>query len=109
MFINEGFASFLFCRVEWVHFSDFRNEGVLKFDGMVKRAMWGKDVIGLFREDIGKGRTEIRDRDVLRFISLGELSQDGDLVDVFICPSCLKAILMERPVIFGRRRTYGQQ
>ena len=55
MFIDEGLAGLFLCRVERVYFSDFRNEGVLEFDGMVERVMWGKDVIGLFREDIGKG------------------------------------------------------
>ena len=55
VFINEGLAGFLFCWVEWVYFSDFRNKGVLEFDGMIERAMWRENVIGLFREDIGKG------------------------------------------------------
>ena len=55
VFINEGLAGLFLCRVERVYFSDFRNEGVLEFDGMVERAMWGKDVISLFREDISKG------------------------------------------------------
>ena len=107
MFINGGFAGFLFCWVEQVYLSDLRNEGVLEFDGMIERAMWGKYVIGLFRKDIGKGRTEVGDRDVLWFVGLGELSRDGDLIDVFICSPCPKAILTKRPVIFGRRRTKG--
>ena len=55
MFINEGLAGFLLCRVEWVYFSNLRNKGVLEFDGMIERAMWRKGVVGLFREDIGKG------------------------------------------------------
>ena len=55
MFIDEGLAGLPLCRVERVYFSDLRNEGVLEFDGMVERAMWRKDVIGLFREYIGKG------------------------------------------------------
>ena len=46
MFINEGPAGFFLCGVERVYFSDFRNEGVLEFNGMVERVMWGKDVIG---------------------------------------------------------------
>ena len=104
MFINEGLAGFFLCRVERVYLSDLGNEGIFEFDGMVKRVMWGKDVIGLFRENISKGRTEVWDRNVLRFVSLSKLSQDGDLVDVYVCPSCLKAILMKRPVISGRRR-----
>ena len=107
MFIDECFAGFLLCWVEWVYFSNLRDEGVLEFDGMVERTMWRKGVVGLFREDIGKGQTEVGDGDVLRFISLSDLSRDGDLVDVFIPPSCLKAILTERPVIFDRRRTNG--
>ena len=55
MFIDEGLAGLFLHRVERVYFSDLRNEGVLEFDGMVKRVMWRKDVVGLFREDIGKG------------------------------------------------------
>ena len=70
MFIDEGLAGFLFCRVEWVYLSNHWNKGVLEFDGMIERVMWGKDVISLFREDISKGRTEVGDRNVLRFISL---------------------------------------
>ena len=73
MFVDECFAGFFFCRVERVHFSNFRNEGVLEFDGMIERAMWRKDIVGLFQEDIGKGCTEVRDRDILRVISLSEL------------------------------------
>ena len=104
MFIDECFTGFFFCQVEWVYFSNLRDEGVFEFDGMVERAMWRKDIIGLFREYIGKGRTEVRDRDVLWFISLGKLGQDGDPIDLFVCSSRLKAILTERPVIFSRRR-----
>ena len=55
MFIDEGLAGFLLCQVERVYFSNLRDEGVLEFDGVIERAMWGKDVIGLFREDIGEG------------------------------------------------------
>ena len=55
MFIDEGLAGLFLSRVERVYFSDLRNEGVLGFDGMVERVMWGKDVVGLFREDISKG------------------------------------------------------
>ena len=105
--IDEGFAGFLLCRVERVYLSDLRDEGVLEFDGMVEGTVWGKDIIGLFREDIDKGRAKVRDRDVLGCLRLGELSRDGDLIDVFACSSCLKAILTERPVIFDRRRTSG--
>ena len=107
MFIDEGLAGVLLCRVERVYFSNLRNEGVLEFDGMIERAMQRKDVIGLFREDIGEGYTEVRDRDVLRFISLSELGRDSDFVDMFVRSSCPKAILTERPVIFDRRRTSG--
>ena len=55
MFIDEDFTGLFLCRVERVYFSDLRNEGVLEFDGMVKRAMWRKDVVGLFRKDVCKG------------------------------------------------------
>ena len=107
MFIDEGLAGVLLCQIERVYLSNLRNEGVLEFDGMIERAMRRKDIVGLFREDISEGCTEVRDRDVLRFISLSELSRDSDFVDKFICSSCPKAILTERPVIFDRRRTSG--
>ena len=55
VFINECPAGVLFCRVERVYFSNFRNEGVLEFNGMVERAMWREYVVGLFGKDIGKG------------------------------------------------------
>ena len=55
MFVDEGFAGFLLCWVEWVYLSDLRNEGVLEFDSMIEGTMRGKGVIGLFGEDIGKG------------------------------------------------------
>ena len=55
MFVDEGLAGLLLCWVERVYLSDLRDEGVLEFDDMIKRAMWGKGVIGLFREDIGEG------------------------------------------------------
>ena len=107
MFVDEGLAGLLLCWVERVYFSDLRDEGVLEFDGMIKGTMWGKGVIGLFREDIGEGRTEVRDRDLLWLIGLGKLSRNGDLVDVFISSSCPKAILTKRPVIFDRRGSDG--
>ena len=55
MFINEGLAGCFLCRVERVYLSDLGNEGIFEFDGMVERAMWENDVIGLFRENIGEG------------------------------------------------------
>ena len=55
VFVDEGSASFLFCWVERVYFSNFRNKGVFEFDGMIERAMWGKGIVGSFGEDIGKG------------------------------------------------------
>ena len=55
VFIDEGLTGLLLCKVERVYFSDLRNEGVFEFDGMVERAMWRKDIVGLFREYIGKG------------------------------------------------------
>ena len=73
MFIDESLTGVLLCQVEQVYLSNLRNKGVLEFDGMIERAMWRKDVVGLFQEDIGEGCTEVRDRDVLRLISLSEL------------------------------------
>ena len=55
VFIDEGLAGLLLCRVERVYFSNLRNKGVLEFDGMVERAMWRKNIIGLFREYVIKG------------------------------------------------------
>ena len=55
VFIDECLAGFLLCWVEWVYYSNFRNEGVLEFDGVVERVMWRKYVVGLFRKDIGEG------------------------------------------------------
>ena len=55
MFVDEGLAGLLLCWVERVYLSDLRDEGVLEFDGMIEGTMWGKGVIGLFREDIGEG------------------------------------------------------
>ena len=107
MFIDEGFTGFFLSRVEGVYLSNLRDEGVLEFDGMVEGTVWGKDIIGLFGEDISNGRAKVRDRDVLGFFHLSELSRDSDLIDLFIHPSCLKAIPTERPVIFGRRGRYG--
>ena len=107
MFIDEGLAGLLLCWVERVYLSNLRDKGVLEFDGMIERAIWGKDIVGLFREYIGKGRTEAGDRDVLWFISLGKLGRDGDFIDLFVCSSSPKAILTERPVIFNRRKTSG--
>ena len=55
VFIDEGLADLFLSRVERVYFSNLGNEGVFEFNGMVERAMWRKDVVGLFREYIGKG------------------------------------------------------
>ena len=83
MFINESFANFLFSRVERVDFGNLWNKRVLEFDGAIEGSMRGENVISLLREDICKVGAEVRDRDLLRLISLGELCQDGDLVDLF--------------------------
>ena len=69
---------------------------------MIEGSMRGKNVVSFLREDICKVGAEVRDRALLRFISLSELCRDGDLVDLFFRSSCLKVILMKRPVIFGR-------
>ena len=55
MFVNEGLAGLLLCWVERVYLSDLRDEGVLELDGVIEGTMWGKGVIGLFREDVGEG------------------------------------------------------
>ena len=50
---------------------------------MVKGSMRGKNVVHLLREDICEVGAEVGDRDFLRLVSLGELCQDGDPVDLF--------------------------
>ena len=107
MFVDEGLTGLLLCWVERVYLSDLRDKGVLEFNGVIERTMWGKGVVGLFREDIDEGRAEVGDRDILWFIGLSELSRNSDLVDVFISSSCPKAILTKRPVIFDRRGSVG--
>ena len=105
LFIDESFASFaslLFSRVKRVDLGNLGNEGVLEFDGVIKRPMRGKNVVSLLREDFSEVGAKVRDWDFLEFVSLGQLGQDCDLIDLFHISSCLKAILTKRPVIFGR-------
>ena len=102
VFIDESLASFLFCRVKRVDLSNLRDEGVLEFNGVVERSMRRENIISLFREDVGEVSTKVWDRDFLGFLSLSELCQDGDFVDLFFQSSCQKVILTKRPVIFGR-------
>ena len=102
VFIDESFVSLLFSRVKRVDLGNLGNEGVLEFDGVIKRPMRGKNVVSLLREDISEVGAKVRDWDFLGFVSLGQLGQDCDLIDLFHRFSCLKAILTKRPVIFGR-------
>ena len=83
MFINESLASFLFSRVKRIDFRNLRGEGILEFNGVIKGSMRGKNVIGLFQEDIGKISAKVWDWDFPWFLSLGKLHQDGDFVDLF--------------------------
>ena len=83
VFINESPASFFFGGVKRVDLGNLGNEGVLEFDGVIKRPMRGKNVVSLLREDICEVSTEIEDRDFFRLVSLGKLCQDCDLVDLF--------------------------
>ena len=73
MFINEGPAHILFCRVERVNFGNLWDKRILKFNGMVKGSMRGKNIVSLFKENIFKGCTEFGNRDFLWFVSLGQL------------------------------------
>ena len=50
---------------------------------MIEGSMRGKNVVSFLREDICKVGAEVGDRALLRFISLSELCQDGDFVDLF--------------------------
>ena len=50
---------------------------------MVKRLMRRENVVSLFGENIGEVGAKAGDWDVLWFVSLGELCQDGDLIDLF--------------------------
>ena len=54
MFFDESLAGFLFGRVEGVDFCNFWDKGILEFDGVIKGLMRGKNIIGLFQEDISK-------------------------------------------------------
>ena len=80
MFIDEYFTSFLFSTVERVDLGDLQNKRVLEFDGVIEGLMRGKSFL---REDICEVGAEVGDRNLLRFISLSELCQDGDFVDLF--------------------------
>ena len=103
VFIDESFTSLLFGRVKRIDLGNLGNEGVPEFDGMIERSMRRKNVVSLLREDISEVGAEVGDRDLLGFVSLSQLGRDCDLTDLFCRSSCLKVILMERPVIFGRR------
>ena len=83
MFINESSTSLFLCGVERVDLGDLRDKGILEFDGMIEGLMRGMNVVSLLKEDIYEVSTEIRDMDLLGFVSLGELCQDCDLVDLF--------------------------
>ena len=83
MFVDESFTSFLLSGIEKIEFGDLRNAGVLEFYGVVEGSMKGKNIVGLFRENFCKVNAEFGDRDLLGFVSLAELCQDIDLVDLF--------------------------
>ena len=74
MFIDEILAGFLFGRVKGVDFRNLWDKGILEFDGVIKGLMRGKNIIGLFREDIGEISAKVWDWDFLWFLSLSELS-----------------------------------
>ena len=84
MFFNDSLAGFLFGRVKGVNFCNLWDKGILEFNGVIKGLMRGKNIIGLFREDISEIGAKVWNRDFLWFHSLSELCQDGDLVDLFV-------------------------
>ena len=107
MFIDESLASLLFGRVKRVDLGNLGNEGVLEFNGVIERSMRRKNVVSLLGEDISDISANVRDWDFLGFVGLGQLGRNSDLIDLFHRSSCLKAILMKRPVIFSRG--YGRE
>ena len=61
MFIDESLASFLFGRVKGVDFRNLWDKGILEFIGVIKGSMRGKNVIGLFQEDISEISAKVWD------------------------------------------------
>ena len=84
MFFDESLAGFLFSRVKGVDFRNLWDKGILEFDGVIKGSMRGKNIIGLFQEDLGEISVKVWDWDFLWFLSLSKLCRDGDLVDLFL-------------------------
>ena len=83
MSIDESSAGSFLSGVERVNLSNLGDEGVFELNSVIKGSMRGKNIVGFLREDIGVVSTEIWDRDFFRFVSLGKLCQEGDLVDLF--------------------------
>ena len=83
MFINKCFTSIFFSWVKGIDFSNLWDKGVLQFNGMVKGSVRRKNIVGLFREDVCEVLAELQDRDFFGFVSLGKLSGDHDLIDLF--------------------------
>ena len=83
MFIDESLAGLLFSRVKGVDLCNLWDKGILEFNGVIEGSMRRENIIGLFREDISKISAKVWDWDFLWFLSLSELCQDGDLVDLF--------------------------
>ena len=102
VFINESLASFLFGRVKRIDLGNLGDEGVLEFDGVIKRLMRRENVISLFRKDISGISAKVGDWDLFGFVCLGQLGRNCDLIDLFHRSTCPKVILMKRPVIFSR-------
>ena len=95
MFLNKGFACIFFSRIEQVDFGNLRNEGILEVDGMVKGSVRGKLFIGLFRKYIGKVGAEFRDGYFFRFLYMGNFCRYGEFVQLFICKSVQRRVLMK--------------
>ena len=73
MFIDESLASFLFGRVKRVDLHNLWDKGILELNGVIEGSMRGKNIIGLFREDIGEMNAKVWDWDFPWFLSLGKL------------------------------------
>ena len=73
VFINESLTSLFFSRVKRINLGNLGDEGVLEFNGVIKRSMRRENVLSLFREDISEISAKVRDWDLLGIVCLGQL------------------------------------
>ena len=93
VFINEGFACFLFLRINGIYLSDLGNKLWLKIDGVVIWSMGGKKVMSFLQEYIIKVQAPVQNLLIRDFGSLGQFSGQGDLIEVFTIKICLREVL----------------